>query len=59
MLLRDGLNNHLDPHLVAAAAHGNGCVARRREAYYANIAAQGDLSARLSITNPLGVPRTF
>ncbi|WP_432978664.1 sigma-70 family RNA polymerase sigma factor [Dactylosporangium sp. CA-233914] len=59
VLLRDGLNNHLDPHLVAAARSGNGCVARRREAYYAGIAAQGDLSVRLSITNPLGVPRTF
>ncbi|WP_433610078.1 sigma-70 family RNA polymerase sigma factor [Dactylosporangium sp. CA-139114] len=58
MLLRDGLNNHLDPHLVAAA-RDKGCVARRREAYYANIAAQGDLSARLNLTNPLGVPRTF
>ncbi|MER7283995.1 FliA/WhiG family RNA polymerase sigma factor [Dactylosporangium sp. NPDC000244] len=58
MLLRDGLNNHLDPHLVAAA-RDKGCVARRREAYYANIAAQGDLSARLNITNPLGVPRSF
>nr|BFE65585.1 FliA/WhiG family RNA polymerase sigma factor [Dactylosporangium thailandense] len=58
MLLRDGLNNHLDPHLVAAA-RDKGCVARRREAYYANIAAQGDLSARLNLTNPLGVPRSF
>ncbi|MFI5911220.1 sigma-70 family RNA polymerase sigma factor [Dactylosporangium sp. NPDC051541] len=58
MLLRDGLNNHLDPHLVEAA-RDKGCVTRRREAYYANIAAQGDLSARLSMTNPLGVPRSF
>ena len=56
VLLRDGLNNHLDPELVAAAG-GRGCVARRREAYYAQIAAQGDLSARLSITSPLGMPR--
>jgi RNA polymerase sigma factor for flagellar operon FliA len=58
VLLRDGLNQQLDPHLVAAA-RDKGCVARRREAYYANIAAQGDLSARLSVTSPLGVPRNF
>ncbi|WP_433050891.1 sigma-70 family RNA polymerase sigma factor [Dactylosporangium sp. CS-033363] len=58
VLLRDGLNNHLDPHLVAAA-RDKGCVARRREAFYANIAAQGDLSARLALTNHLGVPKKF
>ncbi|UWZ50085.1 FliA/WhiG family RNA polymerase sigma factor [Dactylosporangium matsuzakiense] len=58
VLMRDGLNNHLDPDLVAAA-RDKGCVARRREAYYANIAAQGDLSARLAVTNPLGMPRSF
>ncbi|WP_433210025.1 sigma-70 family RNA polymerase sigma factor [Dactylosporangium sp. CS-047395] len=56
VLLRDGLNNHLDPHLVAAA-RDKGCVARRRETFYANIAAQGDLSARLALTNHLGVPK--
>ncbi|GAA3273077.1 FliA/WhiG family RNA polymerase sigma factor [Dactylosporangium vinaceum] len=58
VLMRDGLNNHLDPDLVAAA-RDKGCVARRREAYYANIAAQGDLSTRLAVTNPLGMPRSF
>jgi RNA polymerase sigma factor for flagellar operon FliA len=58
VLLRDGLNNHLDPELLAAAASGgSGCVARRREAYYAQIAAQGNLSARLAITTPLGMPK--
>jgi RNA polymerase sigma factor FliA len=57
ILLRDGLNNHLDPHLVAGPERGVGCVARRREAYYAQIAAQGDLNARLAVTNPLGLPR--
>ncbi|GAA2356734.1 FliA/WhiG family RNA polymerase sigma factor [Dactylosporangium salmoneum] len=56
VLLRDGLNNHLDPELLAGPA-GNGCVARRREAYYAQIAAQGDLSARLAVTTPLGMPK--
>jgi RNA polymerase sigma factor FliA len=38
-LLRDGLNSHLDPELVAPQARPEGCVARRREAYYAEIAA--------------------
>ncbi|WP_433050888.1 sigma-70 family RNA polymerase sigma factor [Dactylosporangium sp. CS-033363] len=56
VLLRDGLNNHLDPEMLHGPAAG-GCVARRREAYYANIAAQGDLTARLSVTTPLGLPR--
>ncbi|GAA3450660.1 sigma-70 family RNA polymerase sigma factor [Dactylosporangium matsuzakiense] len=56
VLLRDGLNNHLDPELLHGPAAA-GCVARRRETYYANIAAQGDLSARLAVTTPLGLPR--
>jgi RNA polymerase sigma factor for flagellar operon FliA len=57
VLLRDGLNIHLDPDLLGGLGGGGGCVARRREAYYANIAAQGDLNSRLSITTPLGMPR--
>ncbi|MGI5236680.1 sigma-70 family RNA polymerase sigma factor [Dactylosporangium sp. CA-139066] len=56
VLLRDGLNNHLDPEMLAGPG-GSGCVARRREAYYAQIAAQGDLSARLAVTTPLGMPK--
>ncbi|MER7002594.1 sigma-70 family RNA polymerase sigma factor [Dactylosporangium sp. NPDC000555] len=56
VLLRDGLNNHLDPDLLIGPGR-SGCVKRRREAYYAQIAAQGDLSARLAITTPLGMPR--
>ncbi|WP_033367987.1 sigma-70 family RNA polymerase sigma factor, partial [Dactylosporangium aurantiacum] len=55
VLLRDGLNNHLDPHLMAAPER-NGCVARRREAYYSQIARQGDLSVRLAHTTALGMP---
>jgi RNA polymerase sigma factor FliA len=55
-LLRDGMNSHLDPELVAGAARPDGCVARRREAYYAQIAAQGDLNSRLQLTNRLGLP---
>ncbi|GAA1561682.1 FliA/WhiG family RNA polymerase sigma factor [Dactylosporangium maewongense] len=56
MLLRDGLNNHLDPHLLNAQERAGGCVARRREAYYSQIAGQGDLSARLAHTTALGIP---
>jgi RNA polymerase sigma factor for flagellar operon FliA len=55
VLLRDGLNNHLDPQLLTNPDH-NGCIARRREAYYHQIAAQGNLNTRLAITNPLGMP---
>ena len=34
VLLRDGMNSHLDPELVAEHERPGGCVARRREAYY-------------------------
>ena len=57
VLLRDGLNNHLDPEMLGGPDRGAGCVARRREAYYQQIAAQGDLSTRLAITTPDGMPR--
>jgi RNA polymerase sigma factor for flagellar operon FliA len=56
-LLRDGLNSHLDPELIASSNRPEGCVARRREAYYAQIAAQGDLTSRLRLTNQLGLPK--
>ena len=55
-LLKDGLNTHLDPGLTATADRPTGCVARRREAYYAQIASQGDLRARLRLTSPMGIP---
>jgi RNA polymerase sigma factor for flagellar operon FliA len=56
VLLRDGLNAQLDPDLVAAPDRTTGCVTRRREAYYAQIATRGDLRARLRCTNAFGVP---
>ena len=57
ILLKDGLNTHLDPDLVNQPDRTGGCVARRREAYYAQIAAQGDLRTRLHMTKPDGERR--
>jgi RNA polymerase sigma factor for flagellar operon FliA len=55
-LLRDGLNTHLDPEMLAGKDRPAGCVARRRESYYSAIAAQGDLRSRLARTNVLAAP---
>jgi len=40
VLLRDALNNALDPELVSAHTRPDGCAARRREAYFAAVAAR-------------------
>jgi RNA polymerase sigma factor for flagellar operon FliA len=56
VLLRDGLNSHLEPSLVSSPERPGGCVARRRETYYAQIAARGDLRSRLELTTQLGTP---
>ncbi|MEV7629708.1 sigma-70 family RNA polymerase sigma factor [Actinoplanes sp. NPDC089786] len=53
-LLRDGLNTHLDPALAAPVKEG--CVARRRTAYFDSIADRGTLRSRLAITNLDGLP---
>ncbi|SDY80845.1 RNA polymerase, sigma 28 subunit, SigD/FliA/WhiG [Micromonospora pattaloongensis] len=55
-LLRDGLNTQLDPDLVGEQERPDGCVARRRTAYYAQIAARGDLRSRLAMTDQFGLP---
>jgi RNA polymerase sigma factor FliA len=55
-LLRDGLNAQLDPDLVAAQRRPDGCIARRRQAYYAEIAATGDLHSRLEASDQYGLP---
>lgn len=49
-LLRDGLNAALAPDQVAMAERPGGCVARRREAYYAAVAAHSDFRTRLAAT---------
>ncbi len=38
VLLRDALNNELDPDLVQPVAKPGGCAAKRREAYFAAVA---------------------
>jgi RNA polymerase sigma factor FliA len=55
-LLRDGMNSQLEPALVEGAERPEGCVARRKAAYYAQVAARGDLRSRLSMTTHLGLP---
>jgi RNA polymerase sigma factor for flagellar operon FliA len=56
ILLKDGLNSHLEPQLLTTPDRPGGCVARRRESYYAQIAAQGDLNSRLALTTYRGLP---
>jgi RNA polymerase sigma factor for flagellar operon FliA len=48
VLLRDGINWQLDPDLVAAEPRPNGRVARRKSAYYANVAANSEHHERVS-----------
>jgi RNA polymerase sigma factor for flagellar operon FliA len=55
-LLREGLNTHLDPDLVAASDKPDGCAARRRESYYHRIASNNTLESRLAHTNHHGMP---
>lgn len=46
VLLRDALNSQLDPDLVAAHERPTGVAARRREAYFAAVAARHAAAAR-------------
>ncbi|WP_033344473.1 sigma-70 family RNA polymerase sigma factor [Catenuloplanes japonicus] len=56
MLLKDGLNTHLDPDQVSGNGRPDGCVARRRASYFAQIGTKGTLSTRLARTSPQGLP---
>lgn len=49
-LLRDGMNASLDPDLVTPAERPDGVVERRRQAYYARVAATAATSA---VTSPI------
>jgi RNA polymerase sigma factor for flagellar operon FliA len=51
-LLRDGLNTHMEQKKSPTAK--DGCVARRRAAYAAQIAARSTMSTRLSFTDVHG-----
>ena len=55
-LLKDGLNTHLDPALAAESPAKEGCVARRRSAYFDEIATRGTLRDRLALTGVDGMP---
>ena len=55
-LLRDGLNTHLEPSPAAGKPAREGCVARRRAAYYDQIASRGTLHSRLALTGLDGLP---
>ncbi len=56
-LLKDGLNTHLDPELAPAPENPESITARRRASYYATIAGNTTLQARLSLTNAHGYTR--
>jgi RNA polymerase sigma factor for flagellar operon FliA len=47
LLLKDGLNAHLDPDTLPAEPRPTGRVARRKAAYYAAIATRSDYRTRL------------
>lgn len=46
VLLRDAINTQLDPHLVPAPARPDGVAQRRRESYFAAVAARHAAGAR-------------
>jgi RNA polymerase sigma factor for flagellar operon FliA len=50
VLLRDGMNASLEPVRVPKESRPQGCAARRRESYYAAIAARSDYRSRLAPT---------
>ncbi|MET8153132.1 sigma-70 family RNA polymerase sigma factor [Actinoplanes sp. NPDC049668] len=56
-LLKDGLTTHMEQQDLGAA-RGDGCVARRRAAYAAQIAGRSTMSSRLSVTDVRGTNRS-
>lgn len=51
-LLRDGLTAQLSPESLPVEERPDGRIARRKEAYYAAIAARSDFRTRLSVPTP-------
>ncbi len=47
VLLKDALNSALEPQMVTPHARPNGCAARRRDAYFAAVAAHRSYASRL------------
>ena len=47
VLLKDALNSALEPAMVTPHARPNGCAARRRDAYFAAVAAHRSFAGRL------------
>jgi RNA polymerase sigma factor for flagellar operon FliA len=52
-LLKDGLSTHMDSHDTGSAKN-DGCVARRRAAYAAQIASRSTMASRLAVTDVQG-----
>ncbi|MGA5298628.1 sigma-70 family RNA polymerase sigma factor [Nucisporomicrobium flavum] len=57
-LLRDGLGRHMEQQ-DTAAAKGDGCVARRRAAYAAQIASRSTMASRLAVTDAQGTNKAM
>lgn len=55
-MLREGMNAHLDPTLITEPANSGGAVARRKAAYYAQIAARSTYKHRLSMPTSTEAP---
>ena len=53
-LLKDGLSTHMEER-DGGAARNDGCVARRRAAYAAQIAGRSTMASRLAVTDAQGV----
>ncbi|WP_448631309.1 sigma-70 family RNA polymerase sigma factor [Cellulomonas soli] len=57
-LLRDGMNAGLDPDLVPAASRPDGVAERRRQTYFAAVAARAALAPAASMTAGPGIVPT-
>ena len=50
-MLREGLNAQLSPEMVVAPVNASGAVARRKAAYYAQVAARSNYRDRLTLAD--------
>ncbi|GAA0320254.1 FliA/WhiG family RNA polymerase sigma factor [Kineococcus aurantiacus] len=49
-LLRDGMNTHLSPEMVAARGGASSAAVKRKESYFAAVGAHSDFKARLALS---------